>query len=580
MGSALLDTDPPATAFAEASSDSPSAAAHAAARASAPPVSTEALRRQVADRLAAHRRGRRAPAQPALALSPAPSAPSRARRVAAAVAERYAHSPSYRAVLAAEAERATQQAQAAAQIAALNAQAVAAAQQQLLDSLNQDSRNDEARNHDPLNQLQNESPALLQHELTLWPELQPAAAPRARPATNSGAPSPAADLSSPKVGSTEPRAHHSRPGSQSFATTLPGLTVRLFEDESSAAHVDLTSRLRASIPSLQPRQEDRNDAEARRLDEEIAFRQSPVFEEPAGPPMPLPANLIEFPRQLVAPRKARPRYAEGPLRAAASPAPGAGQLRIFEVDPAQISTTPVPAEAPAPQWTSIWLDAPGAESTTTSSVLSSHSEDYLSSRSDNYLSSRTLSEVEGEGSAFSARPAPLPQIASIPRRLAAAAIDASILLAGFLAFAATFLLAACRSLPWHAAAALPTASLALDRHSALARISAHAAAQFAAHTGLQPSLALASSVLVLALLVLLYQALFFSFSESTPGMRCARIALCTFDDENPTRRAMRRRVLAVLLSVCPLGLGLLWAAFDEDRLAWHDRLTRTYQRTY
>jgi uncharacterized RDD family membrane protein YckC len=196
------------------------------------------------------------------------------------------------------------------------------------------------------------------------------------------------------------------------------------------------------------------------------------------------------------------------------------------------------------------------------------------------LSSRTLSEVEGEGSAFSARPAPLPQIASIPRRLAAAAIDASILLAGFLAFAATFLLAACRSLPWHATAALPTASLALDRHSALARISAHAAAQFAAHTGLQPSLALASSVLVLALLVLLYQALFFSFSESTPGMRCARIALCTFDDENPTRRAMRRRVLAVLLSVCPLGLGLLWAAFDEDRLAWHDRLTRTYQRTY
>ena len=573
MGSALLDTDPPATAFAEASSDSPSAAAHAAARASAPPVSTEALRRQVADRLAAHRRGRRAPAQPALALSPAPSAPSRARRVAAAVAERYAHSPSYRAVLAAEAERATQQAQAAAQIAALNAQAVAAAQQQLLDSLNQDSRNDEARNHDPLNQLQNESPALLQHELTLWPELQPAAAPRARPATNSGAPSPAADLSSPKVGSTEPHAHHSRPGSQAFATTLPGLTVRLFEDAAGLPLLDAAHRhLTASSVSLQPRQEDRNDAEARRLDEEIAFRQSPVFEEPAGPPMPLPANLIEFPRQLVAPRKARPRYAEGPLRAAAGPAPGAGQLRIFEVDPAQISTTPVPAEAPAPQWTSIWLDAPGAESTTTSSVLSSHS--------DNYLSSRTLSEVEGEGSAFSARPAPLPQIASIPRRLAAAAIDASILLAGFLAFAATFLLAACRSLPWHAAAALPTASLALDRHSALARISAHAAAQFAAHTGLQPSLALASSVLVLALLVLLYQALFFSFSESTPGMRCARIALCTFDDENPTRRAMRRRVLAVLLSVCPLGLGLLWAAFDEDRLAWHDRLTRTYQRTY
>jgi uncharacterized RDD family membrane protein YckC len=563
MGSALLDTAALDLDIAEASGDS--AAAHAAARASASPASTEALRRQVADRLAAHRRSLRAPAQPALALSPAPSAPSRASRIAAAVAERYAHSPSYRAVLAAEAERATQQAQAAAQIAALNAQAVAAAQQQLLDSFNQDSRNDEARNQAPLNQLQNESPAQLPHELTLWPEPQAAAAPRTRPATNPGAPSSATDLSSSKVGSTEPRAHHSRANSQSFATALPGLTVRLFEDAAGlpllgAAHRHLT----ASSVSLQPRQEDRNDAEARRLDEEIAFRQSPVFEEPAGPPMALPANLIEFPRQLVAPRKARPRYAEGPLRAAAGPAPGAGQLRIFEVDPAQISTTPVPAEAPAPQWTSIWRDAPGTGPAETADA-----------------SQFALTQpAAGPLANPSVRPAPLPQIASIPRRLAAAAIDASILLAGFLAFAATFLLAACRSLPWHAAATVPTASPALDRHSTMARLSAHAAAQIAVHTGLQPSLALAASVLVLALLYLLYQALFFTFSESTPGMRCARIALCTFDDENPTRRAMRRRILAVLVSFCPLGLGLLWAAFDEDRLAWHDRLTRTYQRTY
>jgi uncharacterized RDD family membrane protein YckC len=162
----------------------------------------------------------------------------------------------------------------------------------------------------------------------------------------------------------------------------------------------------------------------------------------------------------------------------------------------------------------------------------------------------------------------------------AAAIDASILLAGFLAFAAAFLFAARRSIPWRAAASVPTASLPLDRHAALARLSAHIAAPIATHTGLQPSLALTASLLVLSLLVLLYQALFFTFSDSTPGMRCARIGLCTFDDENPSRRAMRRRILAVLVSVCPLGLGLLWAAFDEDRLAWHDRLTRTYQRTY
>ena len=28
------------------------------------------------------------------------------------------------------------------------------------------------------------------------------------------------------------------------------------------------------------------------------------------------------------------------------------------------------------------------------------------------------------------------------------------------------------------------------------------------------------------------------------------------------------------------GLGFLWSLFDEDRLGWHDRITRTYQRSY
>ena len=37
-------------------------------------------------------------------------------------------------------------------------------------------------------------------------------------------------------------------------------------------------------------------------------------EEPIAPVQPLPAKLIEFPRELVAARKARPRLVEGPLR--------------------------------------------------------------------------------------------------------------------------------------------------------------------------------------------------------------------------------------------------------------------------
>jgi len=109
---------------------------------------------------------------------------------------------------------------------------------------------------------------------------------------------------------------------------------------------------------------------------------------------------------------------------------------------------------------------------------------------------------------------------------------------------------------------------------------AHAAAYALACSGLAPAQLPAACAAAIAFLYLLYQALFFSFSAATPGMRCARIALCTFDDENPTRAAIRRRVLAVLLSTCPLGIGLLWAALDEDRLSWHDRICRIYQRTY
>jgi uncharacterized RDD family membrane protein YckC len=92
--------------------------------------------------------------------------------------------------------------------------------------------------------------------------------------------------------------------------------------------------------------------------------------------------------------------------------------------------------------------------------------------------------------------------------------------------------------------------------------------------------ALVAAGLALAGFGLLYQYLFFKYSVGTPGMRYAKIALCTFEDENPTRKAMCMRVLYVLLSAAPLGLGFAWAWFDPDRLTWHDRLSRIYQRSY
>jgi len=79
---------------------------------------------------------------------------------------------------------------------------------------------------------------------------------------------------------------------------------------------------------------------------------------------------------------------------------------------------------------------------------------------------------------------------------------------------------------------------------------------------------------------LIYQMLFFTLAESTPGMRYARIGLCTFGDSNPTRKAMRRRVWAMLMAASPLGLGVIWMALDGEGLGWHDRMTRMYPRAY
>ena len=81
--------------------------------------------------------------------------------------------------------------------------------------------------------------------------------------------------------------------------------------------------------------------------------------EVVEPEQPIHANLIEFPRELVATRKVRPRRAEGPYATAEEPA---GQLSIFEVDPGSISTQPAAADVAAeaawtgPEWSGMQLD--------------------------------------------------------------------------------------------------------------------------------------------------------------------------------------------------------------------------------
>jgi len=424
-----------------------------------PPAETEAaapvaLKEQVAERLAAHRARRtQNVAPPVTPIANSTPTNARAARIAAAVAERYAHSQSYRAFLAAQAEAAIHEAEAAAEIAALNAQAVADAQYKLLAELDQ------------------------------WTLTPPAAiTPEAKPEVA--------------------KANHTKSADDS------GLTVWLYDADQISPRFPQTATNRFHSQSAL------DEAESLALDDEIAFRQSATFEDVCAP-IDIPANLIEFPRQLVAPRKARPRLAEGPLREDADQAAKAAQLRIFEVEATQISTAPA-VESVAPEWSSILLAAQPVSPV-----------------------------VEVPEAPF--QPILSPQTAPFSLRLMAAVVDGCIITAALLAFIAAF--------------ALTVGKVPAGSHLTL-------------------QIAAVGILVTLAVLTLLYELLFFTLSEATPGMRYARIALCTFNDDNPTRAQMRRRIFAIVLAACPLGIGFLWAWLDEDGLGWHDRISRMYQRSY
>jgi uncharacterized RDD family membrane protein YckC len=431
-----------------------------------------ALKEQVAQRLAAHRARRNPHSNSSAAPIAPPPAKSRSSRIAAAVAERYANSPSYRSFLAAQAETAIREAEAAAEVAARSARAIADAQYELLAELDQ------------------------------WTLTPPTPQP----------PTPVASsfliTEAPPITSTA-----------LTSTSSPTLTVRLYEDgaRSLIEPTVVPSRLYGQAQA----QETTDEEESLILDDEIAFRQAPVFEESFGGPIEISANLIEFPRQLVAPRKARPRLAEGPLREDADNAPATAQLRIFEVEADQISTAPV-VESTAPEWSSI--------------LLAAHP---------------VTAPVETAEAPFLVELPP--QTAPLNLRLMAAIVDGCIVTATLLIFIGTFAITLSKLSGTHAGPVIP-------------QITLQTAAIGVAGT--------------LAVLTLLYQLLFFTFSDATPGMRYARIGLCTFSDDNPTRSAMRRRIFAVILAACPLGIGFLWAWLDDDGLGWHDRISRMYQRSY
>jgi len=78
--------------------------------------------------------------------------------------------------------------------------------------------------------------------------------------------------------------------------------------------------------------------------------------------------------------------------------------------------------------------------------------------------------------------------------------------------------------------------------------------------------------------LILYQALFMALGAATPGMMYARVRLSTFDGRMPSLDERMKRFCALLISMLPAGLGMAWSIFDEDGMAWHDRLSSTYPK--
>ena len=80
----------------------------------------------------------------------------------------------------------------------------------------------------------------------------------------------------------------------------------------------------------------------------------------------------------------------------------------------------------------------------------------------------------------------------------------------------------------------------------------------------------------LALFYLQYFALFTVFGGTTPGMMLRGLQVVSFSGEAPAPRQLLLRSAGYVLSAGSFFLGFLWTFWDEDSLAWHDRISHTY----
>lgn len=79
-----------------------------------------------------------------------------------------------------------------------------------------------------------------------------------------------------------------------------------------------------------------------------------------------------------------------------------------------------------------------------------------------------------------------------------------------------------------------------------------------------------------AAVLVLYRGLCVFGNGDTPGTNWAGLTIVTFDGERPSRRDRLHRTVWALFSFVAVGLGLFWALVDEEKLTWHDLLSKTF----
>lgn len=83
-------------------------------------------------------------------------------------------------------------------------------------------------------------------------------------------------------------------------------------------------------------------------------------------------------------------------------------------------------------------------------------------------------------------------------------------------------------------------------------------------------------LLLLTLLGTLYQVLFLASFGATPGLRLVRATVIDAYGLPPSARRVLLRCVGQALGLLPLGLGLLWTAFDAEKRGLQDWLAGTY----